>query len=323
MRTRVIGIIALLFAAVSVPVFSQAEAGSTVVVTVNGVNLFEPELQQEINEIMPLNQVFHGKLSEDKMKKIRSEALKNLVDSELKAQDAQRKAIKVPQQALDDEINVLIVKFKTKEGLISAYQGAGFTEQSFKRIFERRLLAEKVKQLEVDAKVTVTPEKVKNYYAENVARYSKPEEYRASQILLKLDPSSNKEERTKLHSRAEEILNRLKKGEKFEELALRESDDLSRIKGGDLGYFHAGQTVEEFEAALLKLKIGEISNIVETMYGYHIIQLTDKRPPRQIPFDEIKDKISKDLMESEKKQLMTRWMEELYKKSIITYPGAH
>jgi parvulin-like peptidyl-prolyl isomerase len=322
MRTRIIGIIALLFAAVSVPVFSQAELNSTVVAIVNGVNLYEPELQQEINEIMPLNQAFHGKLSDDKMKKIRSEALKNLVDSELRAQDAQRKGIKITQQVLDEEIKKHTAKFQTKEELTSAYEGAGFSEKTFKRIFERRLLSEKVKQSEVNDKVTVTPEMVKNYYSVNAAKYSKPEEFRARHILLKLDPSSTQEERSKSRSRAEDILKRIKKGENFEVLARNESDDLTKIKGGDLGYFHAGQTVEEFETALLKLKVGETSNIVETIYGYHIIQLTDKRPSRQVPFDEIKDKISKDLVDSEKKQLFSRWMDDLYKKSTISYPGA-
>jgi parvulin-like peptidyl-prolyl isomerase len=321
MRKSLIIYMSLLLAAVSMPVISQAEtAVPAVVAIVNGVSLTELELNQEINALMPFNQTFHGKLSDEKMNKVRSEALKNLVDSELRAQDAQLKGITVSQQ-LEEEINRQIVKFQTKEGLVAAYTGTGFTENSFMRIFERKLLAEKVKQSEVDAKVTITPEKVKNYYMVNEAKYSKPEEFRARHILLKVDPSSTQEERAKIRARAENILKKIKKGANFEELARNESDDLTKIKGGDLGYFHSGQTVEEFEVALKKLKVGNVSNVVESIYGYHIIQLTERRAPRQIPFEEIKDKISKDLVDSEKKVLLSRWMEDLYKKAGITYPG--
>lgn len=312
----------ILFIIACLTSIGNAATVSKIVAVVNSINLSEAELSQEINVLMPMNQTFHGKLSEDKMKKIRTEALKNLVDSELRAQDAERKGVKVNQQLLDGEIDKLVAKFKTKDSLIAAYTGAGFTEKTFARLFERRLLAEKAVQLEVDSKVTVTPEKVKNYYSVNEAKYSKPEEFRASHILLKLDPSATDEERSKIRSKAEEILKKIKNGESFEELAMKESDDLSRINGGDLGYFHAGQAVYDFESALLKLKIGETSNIVETIYGDHIIKLTDKRPPRQIPFDEIKDKIAKDLEASEKKQLLDRWMDRLYNDAKISYPGA-
>lgn len=321
MRKCLISLIVLVLAAVSAPIVTQANAANAVVAVINGVSLIEPELNQEINVIMPMNQAYHGKLSEDKMKKIRAEALKNLVDYELMAQDAQRKNIKLTQQALDEEIAKITVKFQTTEALVAAYTGAGFTEKSFVRMFERRLLAEKIRQLEVDAKVTVTPEKVKSFYSVNEAKYSKPEEFRARHILLKVEPASTQEERTRIRTKAEDILKKITKGADFGELARTESDDLTKIKGGDLGYFHAGQSVEEFEAALFKLKVGDTSAVVESIYGYHIIQLTDRRAPRQIPFEELKDKIEKDLVEAEKKQLLTRWMEGLYKKAVISYPG--
>ncbi len=305
-----------------VPVVYGAQPVSKVVAVVNGTVLTEADLNQEINIIMPLNQDFHGKTSPEKMKKITADALKNLVDMELRAQDAEAKGIKIPSSTFDDEFNKMVTKFKTKKDLAAAYQSAGFTEKSFKRVIERKLLAEKSRLAEVDGAVTVTPEKVKNYYTANVAKYSKPEEFRASHILIKVDPSLTAEEKTALKVKAEELLKRIKGGEKFEEVAINESDDTSRVKGGDLGYFHAGQTAPEFENALLKLKVGETSGVVETMYGFHIIRLTEKRAPRLVPFDEIQDKLKKDLTDSEKKKLLESWMDRLYKNAKISYPGA-
>lgn len=312
----------LLTCLMCLPVAAGAEPKSRTVAVVNGVSLSDADLTQEINVIMPMNQPFHGKLSADKMKKIRAEAMKNLVDYELRAQDARKKGIRISAAVLQAEMDKLAVKFKSKAGLEEAYKREGFTKKTFTRIMERRLLADKVLHVEVDDKVSVTPEKVKKQYTRNVAKYSKPEEYRASQIMLKVSPNSTQEEKTAQHKKAEALLKRIKAGEKFEELARKESDDLTKIKGGDLGYFHAGQSVEEFEAAIVKLKVGETSGIVETLYGYHIIKLTEKRAPRQIPFEEIKDKIRSELVEAEKKHLLQSWMDHLYKTAAISYPGA-
>lgn len=313
------GLILLSFA--GVPFASGAQPVSKVVATVNGAKLTEAELNQEINILMPMNQDFHGKTSEEKMEKIKAKAMKNLVDLELRAQDAEAKGIKIPSSEFDVDYNKMLAKFKTKKALKAAYQDSGFTDKSFKRMIERKLLADKIRLAEVDGAVTITQEKVKSHYTANVARYSKPEEFRASHIMVKVDPSLSSEEKLALKTKAENLLKRIKAGEKFEEIAINESDDLSKIKGGDLGYFHAGQTQPEFDAALFKLKVGEISDVVETLYGFHIIHLTERRAPRVIPFDEIQDRIKKDLVDTEKKQLLENWMDKLYKKAKISYPG--
>lgn len=317
-----INLIMLVFlVAVCLPLAVSAETVSKIVAVVNGINLSEADLNQEVNIIMPMNQPFHGKISDEKIKKVRSDAMKILVDYELRAQDASSKGIKISQAVIDEEMNKMVKKFKSKEALAAAYKGAGFTKKTFLRIMERRLLAEKILASEVDDKVSVTPEKIKNYYDSNSSKYNMPEQFRASHILIKVDPGASQEQRKAFRVNADAILKRIKDGEKFEEIAINESDDPSKIKGGDLGYFHAGQTVAEFEEALTKLKVGEISDVVESLYGYHIIRLTDRRPPRQIPFDDIQDKIKKDLISSQKSNLLEEWMGGLYKKAKITYPG--
>lgn len=303
------------------PLIGNAAGTSKIVAVVNGVNLYEADLNQEINLLMPMNQPFHGKISEEKMGKIRSEALKNLIDSELMAQDARTSGMKISPAVVKSEWDKIEANFKSKEGLTTAYKNAGFTEESFLLALERRILVGKFRTVKVDDKVSVTPLTVKAYYEKNVSKFSKPEEFRVSVILLKVDPAATGEERSKVRDRAEKLLKAINDGAKFDDLAANESDDLSRIKGGDLGYFHAGQLASEIEDALVKLKIGGISPIVETLQGYLIVRLTDKRPPRQISFDEIKDKISKELVEIEKKQLLKEWMDGMHKKAVITYPG--
>ena len=113
----------------------------------------------------------------------------------------------------------------------------------------------------------------------------------------------------------------MKDGAIFADIAAQESDDMTRIKGGDMGNFHAGQTESEFDAALTKMKVGEISDLVETIYGYHIIHLVEKKMPRQLPFEEVSSKIKTELLLNEKKRLSDAWLSSLEKKAVISYPG--
>jgi parvulin-like peptidyl-prolyl isomerase len=178
-----------------------------------------------------------------------------------------------------------------------------------------------MRKREVDDKVVVTDEAVRQHYTENKTKFLKPAEYRASQIMIKVDPSSNKEEKTALREKAEKILKKVQNGADFAQLAEQESDDMSRIKGGDLGFFHAGVTEAEFDEAIKQMKVGEIRGLVETIYGFHIIKLTDKKEPHQLEFDEIKAKIKNQLVDAEKKRLSTQWMDQLKGKATIVYSG--
>lgn len=311
----------ILVAVCMMPLSSTAQEDNPVVAVVNGSALRMADLNQEIWKLMPENRTFHGKVSAEKTDKIRTEALQKLVETELQYQDALAKGMKLSDSERKSEMEKISSRFKGKKEFQSSVASAGFDEKSFSLLLERTVLAKRNQVAEVDDKVAVSDIDVRAYYDKNSTRYSKPQEYRASQILIKVDPAASAEERLQQRTRAELILNKLKAGGVFADIAAQESDDLTRIKGGDLGYFHAGMTVQEFDEVIEKMKVGETSGLVESIYGYHIIKLTDKRPPRQIPFDEIKAKIRAELTADEKTRLTARWMSGLKAKSVITYPG--
>ena len=151
----------------------------------------------------------------------------------------------------------------------------------------------------------------------------KPEEYRASLILIKIPPSAKTEEKPPYRKKIEDIQQQLKEGADFGMLAAKYSEDMTRIKGGDLGVFHAGQSDDpEFDAQINKMNVGDVSGILSSLKGYYIVKLTDKRAPRQIPFEEVKEKIKKLLIERQRDSLFAAWMEGLRKKAVITFPSA-
>lgn len=148
--------------------------------------------------------------------------------------------------------------------------------------------------LEVIGRDLAMPEAdLRKYYEENVARYTAQEERRASHILVKADKDAPKAERDKARSKAESILAELRKSPAaFADLARKQSDDPgSAAQGGDLDFFGRGSMVKPFEDAVFAMKSGEISPVVESDFGFHVIQLTGVRGGERRPFEQVRGEI--------------------------------
>lgn len=153
-----------------------------------------------------------------------------------------------------------------------------------------------------------TEDELRKYYADNGPRFTAPEERRASHILIKADKDAPAAERQKAKARAEELLAEARKNPAgFAELARKNSQDPgSAAQGGDLDFFGRGAMVKPFEAAVFALKPGEISDVVETDFGYHVIMLNEVRGGQKKPFDEVRAEIETTLRQN---QAQKRWPE--------------
>ncbi len=157
-------------------------------------------------------------------------------------------------------------------------------------------------QKEIEAKVKVSDQDVKEYYEKNKEKFAPVTQVRASHILVKSEEEAKK------------IEERLKKGEDFAEIAKKSSIDTATAKnGGDLGYFSRGQMDPDFETAAIKLKKGEISEPVKTKTGYHIIKVTDKKFAPAVEFEKIKNLISQNLMAEKQKEVFDSYIDGLKK----------
>jgi parvulin-like peptidyl-prolyl isomerase len=157
----------------------------------------------------------------------------------------------------------------------------------------------------VTAKAKVSDEEVKKYYENNAARFKQPES-------VKLRIISVKDEQ-----KARDILAMLKSGDDFGEIASNMSEDSYRAKGGDVGYMHKGRMLPEIEDAAFKLKIGEISDVINAENIWYIIKLEDKKPEHQLSFEEVRDKLEKDLERERIKELNDKWIADLRAKAKI------
>ncbi len=289
-----------------------ATVDDNVLARVGDVPITAFELQRQIDRVMPLRVSFHGGVSAEKINEIKQEAMEDLIERAYKVKYAIDNEISVPASLLDDQMKKVRARFKTKKEFKAAV-GAE-TVAGLRAALYRRYLAKKAEEVAVTLKAQASDEEIRKYYAEKKHTFSMPKQFRASHILIKVDPASNKEEREILHKKAEEILARAQKGEDFFDLAYYNSDDRTKFVGGDLGMFHEGQTEKSFEGALLKMKVGDVSDLVQTRHGFHIIKLTQVNEPRQMSFEEVRSKIKSTLEKERRDQIYSEWLESLKQK---------
>lgn len=292
-----------------------AELSEQLVAKVGNIGITKSELSREQSKLLPFNVSFHGGISAEKKQQIYDEALSTLMDRAMKVQYALENEISVPPKKVDEKFNGFLEKAKGEEGLIKALGGE--TVSDFRASLYRELLAEEAEKVAVKDKVVVTDAEVKAYYDQNNSRFMRPRQYQASHILVRVDPSSNAEEREALEKKAEDLLARAKAGEDFYNLAYYNSDDRSKYVGGDLGVFHEGQTVAEFDEALKIMKVGDIVGPVKTMYGLHIIKLVKLDESRQLSFEEMAGKIKETLTKEQYDKLYNQWMSGLKDKYSV------
>ncbi len=159
---------------------------------------------------------------------------------------------------------------------------------------------------------SVSDEAVHAYYKEHLAEYHLPEKRRARHILFRVGDDASSEVKASKKVEAEKVLQQLRKGADFAEMAKKYSEDGSKDRGGDLGFFSRGQMVPTFEQSVFSLKPGEISALVESPFGYHIIKVEEVQPAKTLSFAEVSQTIRQQLAQKEAQALA-------FKKASATY----
>jgi peptidyl-prolyl cis-trans isomerase C len=195
--------------------------------------------------------------------------------------------------------------------LINAAKNEGYTKSSEYKTqmadAEKQLLVSMLIRDKVDSKAAVSDDDVKQYYKTNQNQFGEQERRRVRHILVKTEKE------------AQDVLKQVKGNPgKFEEMAKKHSIDPSAQSGGDLGWFTRGQLVPEFENAAYALKRrGEISGVVKTQFGFHVIQLVDTAIRPKLSFDDVKGRIQQAILADKKRQLTNDMLTKLKEKNKI------
>lgn len=252
------------------------------------------------------------------LEQIYRKALEKLIEERLIDQEIKKAGIKVSEKEIEATLeDVKRRNGATQEDLERALAGEGLTLEAYKKQIEKGLQWRKLMSWVVKVDSKTGERELRDFYQKNIDRYRMNETYRCSHILFIVPKEAPPEQVQEIKKKCQRVLEMIKKGEDFGEMALLYSEDISKKDRGDLGYLKKGDLFPDFEKEVLRLKVGEVSGIVRTAFGFHIIKLLDHKGKDPLPFEEIKERVQADYYESEMEKAYREFLEMLKKKSII------
>ena len=267
------------------------------VARVNGVAISAIELKRA-SKVMQAGQRGMA-TSADQQKEFEKQALTQLVSAELLYQAAQKLEIKDLEKQVDDKMAQGKTKFGKADDFAKALKDMDMEEKDLRDYTRRDLIITNFIEKTIVPTVKVSEEDARKFYDQNPDKFTRPEAVKASHILLGFDEKATAEEKKAAREKAEKLRKELAGGADFAALAKGNSTCPSSQQGGDLGFFGKGQMVPAFEKAAFALKPGEISDVVETQFGYHIIKLTEKKSAEKVEFKEARPRID-DFLKNQK-----------------------
>jgi peptidyl-prolyl cis-trans isomerase C len=279
------GVLNWLIAAALLATGAPLQAGEVgVAARVNGSAISNFRLERHFADYLITQRRSVGAIrSPSTYKRLKREALQQLIDKELLWQEAQRRHIVVEDAQVEQALEAKRSAFASAEAFSRALSESGFDESSYATYLRHELAASQV-LLAMSQPAAPADEEVRRLFEENRARLVHAELVRARHLLLSVPPGADAEKEAEVETRIRELLQEIRAGADFAELAQRHSEDSNAQQGGDLGYFPRGRMVPAFETAAFALDPGEVSEPVRTPYGWHLIKVETHRPSE--PIDE-------------------------------------
>ncbi|MFH1479326.1 MAG: peptidylprolyl isomerase [Candidatus Omnitrophota bacterium] len=292
-------------------------AKSDFVATVNGVGIKTITMETAVDNFIESQELLGITLTGEEVEELKKVILEELISAELLYQ----KSKKAKLGNLEKDIN---------EQFDSIKKGIG-SDQEFKDVLKERAIGENdlkedirkgvyIKTFldkELYNSIKITEEAKKEEYEKTKDRLVMPTMRKTQHILLKIPANATEDEKKSIKDKMASIREKAVSGEDFGKLAREYSEDTSSSQDGELDYFAKDEVVEPFGEASFNLKENEISQVVETNYGYHIIKFLDEKPGHALTYDEVKGYVEIHLLNISRKEALDKYVEELRKGAKI------
>ena len=291
-----------------------------VAATVNGVDipedLVQTELKPQLDRIAARGQKLPPGFAEQYENQIRQQILDRMVVEKLLDEKVKEKGIVITDEQVNSHIEQMAAQQNlSMEDFVELVKASGRTLAEVEQRTRKGLGYQQIIEAQWSSGIDITEEDALKHYSENKNQFETPEQARASHILIKPDTSDPNADpndaKTAARAKAEDLLKQIRDGANFAELAKANSDCPSAAGGGDLNFFGKGQMVPPFEQAAFALKVGQVSDVVETQFGYHIIQLTDHKDATVTTFEQARDDIFNMLKQKKQAELAESYIESL------------
>ena len=307
-----------LFAFIASDALSQTDnTPDTTVVIVNDIPITETDVALEIKRILFQAKAMRQPIDESMMGSMRDKVIDSLINRELLYQRSKAKGITTDAEEIDNSIDQIKQKLEAGQSFESLLAEMGITIETMRTQVGQANAIQKLIEVVVYPKAMVSEKESRIFFENNPQYFQKPEEVKASHILIQVAPDAGDEEKLAARKKIEEVQIKIEAGNDFAELARQYSEGPSNVNGGDLGYFDRKKMVKPFSDAAFALKPGEVSDIVETRFGFHLIKVYDKKAKSAYVFEDIKDRLREILRQQKIQDETVRYLEELRKTADV------
>lgn len=251
---------------------------------------------------------------------IRKTALDRLIEKKLVDQKIRELNIKIGEEEIRQAIDDIKRqnKIPSQEAFVAALGSQGLTLDQYRAQLQEQLERLRLISMEVKSKIQVGETEMREYYQANLAKYTEDESFRARHIFFHVDEKASPEELKRTMTTAMMVLAEAKSGKDFAELAKSYSEDpAARKDGGDMGIFRKGDMMPELEQAVVALKPGDISELVYTPSGFHVIKLEERILGKPKPFASVKAEIEEAIYRKKSEERFSQWASELRSKASV------
>ncbi len=290
----------------------------SMVASVNDTVITQLEIDKEVQILM---REYKEKVAPNQIEQLKpmlqKQALDNLINKTLLLQKAENEGIELAEKVIDDKYKEIAKVFPDSEAFDKKLVSMGLTEELLRQDIRQNLKIETLLETITASLEKTTDEAVETFYAKNPEKFQTGEQVRTSHILISTKPEESEDVRAQKRLNIAKLKGEITNGANFAEAASNHSDCPSKSNGGDLGFFEKGKMVPAFEEAAFQLKVGEVSDIVETQFGYHLIMVTEHKDKNTIPLEELKDKIKTHLDNQKKGKVVNDYLNKLRSSATI------
>ena len=254
----------------------------------------------------------------------RDEVLRGVLDQlvayHLLAQESKARKIEVTDKDIDAQLAQIRTGFPTEDAYKQSIAAQGLTMDQLRAQARTGLQVQKVIDAEVTSKVSVQDDEIAAFYEQNLDRIKQGESVHASHILIGVPQDATPAQKADAQKKAQGVLKQVRGGGDFAKIAKEQSQDPgSAPAGGDLGFFPKGQMTPAFEDAAFKLKIGAVSGLVETPFGFHIIKVLERKPARTPALTEVSGQIKDFLTAQQREKMLEQFVEQAKSKGKLEF----
>jgi len=298
----------------SAGVREAAVAGASpgpVVARVNGVGIPSRQLEQTLRLYLEKDGQNPGSIPAAKIQDLRRQLLDSLVSSELLYQASVTAKVSVSDESVQQQLQTLRGKFSSDQEFTKYLQEQGLTEGEMRERIHRNLSTEQLVKQVVDSKVKVSDAEIADYYQKNKDRMRRPEAVKLAEIFVRADSKATGAAKAKARQKIEAVLKEVRAGKDFAALARQFSESPDAKDGGEMGFVSRNGTLPILSDAAFKLKPGEVSDVVESPFGYHLLKVTEKKSAGDVSLAEAKPQISSFLFQQKEREAFNTYLSNL------------